>query len=103
MNDLSQAVPAGPALALNDAPRAEAHQWFSLLDQRLMSVGTERWLTQVLGIHQDGPDVWIQLQPLREQLRDFTIRIRPGASVDEVLTSIETLIREAAWSGRQHT
>lgn len=102
MNNLSPATPAGNTLAINDAPGAEAHQWFSVLDQRLLSVGTERWLTQVLGIHQDGSDIWIQLQPLREQLRDFTIRVRPGTSVEEVIAMVEGLIREAAWAGRQH-
>lgn len=101
MNNLSPATPAGNALASDDACRAQAHQWFSVLDQRLLSVGSERWLTQVLGIHEDGSDVWIQVQPLREQLRDFTIRVQPGMTVDEVVAAVEKLIRDAAWSGRQ--
>lgn len=101
MNNLSPATPAGNALAVDDASRAQAHQWFSVLDQRLLSVGSERWLTQVLGIHEDGSDVWIQVQPLREQLRDFTIRVQPGMTVDEVVAAVEKLIRDAAWSDRQ--
>jgi hypothetical protein len=93
-------VTEGPAI--NEASQSQAHEWFTVLDQRPVSVGAERWRTQVVGIHEDGPDVWIQLQPLREQLRDLTIRVRPGMSVDEVVTAIERLIRDATWANRQH-
>jgi hypothetical protein len=85
----------------NDTAGSAAQQWFTMLDQRPLSVGAERWRTQVVGIHEDGSDVWIQLQPLREQLRDLTIRVRPGMSLEEVVTTIEKLIRDAAWAGRQ--
>ena len=98
MSDRSSAtLPTGAPLG-SDAARGDAEQWFTALDQRLLSVDAERWLTQVVGIHQHEGDVWIQLQPLREQLRDFTIRVRPGMSVDEVVTAVEAQIRHA--SGR---
>ena len=85
----------------NDTAGSAVDRWFTMLDQRPVSVGAERWRTQVVGIHEDGSDVWIQLQPLREQLRDLTIRVRPGMSLEDVVTTIEKLIRDAAWAGRQ--
>lgn len=81
-------------------PGSAAHHWFAMLDQRPVFVGAERWRTEVVGIHEDGSDVWIQLQPLREQLRDLTIRVRPGMSLEDVVGTIEKLIRDASWSGR---
>ena len=81
---------------MNDrSPAIPTEHWFTALDQRLLSVDAERWLTQVVGIHQDGSDIWIQLQPLREQLRDFTVRVRPGMSIDDVVTAVAAQIRDA--------
>ncbi|HEY0871992.1 MAG TPA: hypothetical protein VGD94_00865 [Vicinamibacterales bacterium] len=101
MSKPSSVNDAGSTALSNDTAGSAAHQWFTMLDQRPLSVGAERWRTQVVGIHEDGSDVWIQLQPLREQLRDLTIRVRPGMSLDDVVTAIEKLIRDAAWAGRQ--
>ena len=95
MNTLSPATPAVGAPVIDEAPRDNAHWWFTELDQRALAVGSERWLTQVVGVHVEGGDVWIQLQSLPEQLRDLTIRVRPGMSVDDVVSAVEAEIRRA--------
>jgi len=95
VNSLSPVTRAGSA-SIDEASRGDAQWWFSALDQRVLSIDAERWLTQVVGVHLDGADVWIQVQPLREQLRDLTIRVSPGMGVDDVVRSIETMIREAS-------
>lgn len=95
MNSLSPVSRASSAPA-DEASRTDAQWWFAALDQRLLSIDAERWLTQVVGVHLDGEDVWIQVQPLREQLRDLTIRVSPGMSVDDVVRSITAMIREAS-------
>lgn len=100
MNSLSPATSTERAPAADEPPVGHAHWWFTALDQRPLAVGPERWLTQVVGVHTDGSDVWIQLLPLREQLRDFTIRVSPGMSLDDVLGEIQQLIREAARPSR---
>ena len=97
MNDLAPATPAGGAPLIGaDATRDAAQWWFTALDQRPLSVGAERWSAQVVGIHPDGADVWIQLHAVRDPLRDVTVRVRPGMSVDPVLAAIETMIRDSA-------
>ena len=73
----------------------DANWWFTALDQRFFAVGAERWRTQVVGIHRDGLDVWIQLESLGEQLREFIIRVTPGTTVNDVVKAIETVIRDA--------
>ena len=78
---------------MNEAPRGNAHWWFSALDQRSLAVGADRWLTQVVGVHVEGGEVWIQLQSLPEELQDFTIRVGPEMTVDDVVTAVEAQIR----------
>ena len=95
MNDLSPATRVGGAPVIGeDAPRDDAQWWFTALDQRPLAIGAERWSAQVVGIHADGPDVWIQLHAVRDPLRDVTVRVRPGMSLDHVLAAIETMIRD---------
>ena len=99
MNNLSPATHAGGPLVIDEAPRGDAHWWFKALDQRSLAVGAERWLTQVVGVYVCGGDVWIQLQSLPEKLLDFTIRVRPEMSVDDVVTAVEAQIRHAITCG----
>ena len=96
MNDLSPATRAGGSPVVDaDRTRGDAEWWFTALDQQPLSVGAERWSAQVVGIHADGPDVWIQLHATRDPLRDVTVRVRPGMSIDHVLAAIETMIRDS--------
>lgn len=91
MFNLSAAIAFDRPVFFHDLD-GNAHWWFSALDQRWFSVGADRWLTQVVGIHEDGGDIWIQLQTLGEQLRDFTIRVLPGMSLPDVVKTIESQI-----------
>jgi hypothetical protein len=83
----------GPALFFQDAPDGAARWWFAALDQRWFSTGADRWLTQVVGIHEAGEDIWIQLETLGDQLRGVTVRVQPRMSLAEVVEAIETQIR----------
>lgn len=100
MNNLSPATSKAGALEREAPPRSNAHWWFSALDQRSLAVGAERWLTQVVGVHVEGSDVWIQLQSLPEQLQDFTIRVRPEMTIDDVVTAVEAQIRSVTQTAR---
>jgi len=96
VNDLSLSSTSGRAAVFDDATVGSANWWFAALDQRWFGDGAERWLTQIVGIHEDGGDVWIQLQSIGEQLRDFTIRVCAGMSVADVVGAIERQIRSGA-------
>jgi hypothetical protein len=98
VNNLAPATPAAGAPNIEEAPRGNAHWWFTALDQRSLAVGAERWLTQVVGVHVKGSEVWIQLQSLPEQLQDFTIRVRPDMTVDDVVTAVAAQIRSVTRS-----
>jgi hypothetical protein len=96
VKNLSAAPPPGRPIFFHDALGGNAHWWFAALDQRWFSTGADRWLTQVVGIHEAGEDVWIQLQTLGEQLRDVTIRVQQGMSLGDVVRAIELQIRSGA-------
>ena len=93
MNSLFAATPPGSSARFHDTIDFSGHWWFAALDQRWFATGADRCLTQVVGIHESGQDVWIQLQTLGEQLRDFTIRVQPGMDLADVVRAIEKQIR----------
>jgi hypothetical protein len=93
VNNLSGATPMARAVFFNDAPGGAARWWFAALDQRWFATGADRWLTQVVGIHEAGEDIWIQLETLGDQLRGVTVRVQPRMSLAEVVEAIETQIR----------
>jgi hypothetical protein len=98
VTDLPVAPPNGRPIFFQKTPGGNAHWWFAALDQRWFTTGTDRWLTQVVGIHEADEDVWIQLQTLGDQLRDVTVRVQTGMSLADVVKAIETQIRSAVAS-----
>jgi len=98
VNNLSGATPLGRTVFFPDAPDGAARWWFAALDQRWFSSGAERWLTQVVGIHEAGDDIWIQLETLGEQLHGVTVRVLPGMSLADVVQAVETQIRSGVVS-----
>jgi hypothetical protein len=90
----SVATPPGQHFALNETLQGSAHWWFAALDQRWFSIAGDRLLTEVVGVHEDGGDLWIQMQTLGERLHEFTICVRHGTSMPEVVRAIETLLAQ---------
>lgn len=95
MNNLAPSSLGGGGNVLNGTAGDAVDWWFTALDQRTLSVGAERWIAQVTGIHLHGSDFWIQLELLGEQLRSYVVRVSPGMSVDDVLAAVEALARHA--------
>lgn len=68
----------GNADVVKGAGGGAAQWWFAALDQRCFAVGTKRWTAQVVGIHVDGLDVWIQLESAGTSFRSLLLHVRPG-------------------------
>jgi hypothetical protein len=94
VNNPSVVTPPGNP-HINDTLHGSAHWWFAALDQRWFSIAGDRTLTQVVGVHEDGQDVWIQMQTLGERLHEFTVCVRQGMSMPEVVRTIEALLAQA--------
>jgi hypothetical protein len=94
VNNSSAAIPPVQTHVIDESLSGSAHWWFSALDQRWFAIAGDRWLTQVVGVHEDGGDVWIQMQTLGEKLRDFTICVRHGMSMPDVVRAIESQLTQ---------
>jgi hypothetical protein len=64
-------------------------QWFAALDQRQIGVGVSAWTAQVLGVHRDGPDFWMQVASNRDPYTTVILRVSPGTSIEEVIAVLE--------------
>jgi hypothetical protein len=65
--------------------------WFSALDQKVVAVGAERWVAQVVGIHVDGPDLWIQIAAAADPTRSAVLHITSGMRIEDALARIESV------------
>jgi len=95
VNDFFPSAAPARADVVNGARCADPHEWFTALDQRAISIGAERWLLRVVGIYEDGLDVWIQLEALGERLHEFILCVHPGMTIVHAVLAAERLIRDA--------
>lgn len=65
-----------------------ARRWFEALDRKAITVGGTRWVAQVVGIHGDLPDLWIQLESRHHTRRSLLLHVTLGTSVDDALAAI---------------
>jgi hypothetical protein len=64
-------------------------QWFAALDQRQIGVGVSAWTAQVLGVHRDGADLWMQVASNGNPYATVIVRVSPGTSIEEVIAVLE--------------
>mgnify|MGYP003577513510 CR=1 FL=1 len=76
-------------------PRAVPHDvrhgidwWFEALDQRSLDVGTEHVTLQVVGIHDEDRNLWVQIECAEDAQRCVVVRVCADLTVDEALASI---------------
>ncbi len=58
--------------------------WFLVLDQRMLHVGPDTWIVQVLGIHSSPEGLWIQLASIDEPHRSFVLQVDDRTTVTDV-------------------
>jgi hypothetical protein len=94
VSEVSEHTPSTVAgdTAVDGAWSGGAQWWFAALDQRCFAAGTERWTAQVVGIHVDGFDVWIQLESAGTPFRSLLLHVRPGMHLFDAVEAIETMI-----------
>jgi hypothetical protein len=92
-SQLAPSTKAGGGAEGVSAPHGRAQWWFAALDQRCFGVGTARWTAQVVGIHVDGFDVWIQLERAGDPLRSLVLHVRPGMDLFGAVDAIEEMLR----------
>jgi hypothetical protein len=78
--------------AVNGVASNVTQWWFAALDQRCFVAGPERWVAEVVGIHLDGIDVWIQLESAVGSLRSLILHVTQGTGLHEAIDAIETML-----------
>ncbi len=63
-------------------------RWFAALDQRMIHVGAERWRAHVLGIHEEGGELWIQIVQAHDTTRSIVIHCWHMQGVEEVIAAL---------------
>jgi hypothetical protein len=76
-------------------PWSVADGWFEALDGECLQVGDEQWSARVLGIHQDGADLWIQLGDARRSGRSVLLCIGPFATARDVRNALRVTARRS--------
>lgn len=81
-----------------------ADAWFAALDRRLLSVGALQFTLQVLGVHVDAFNTWIQVALLECPGSSLLLSLTPAASsgdaVDILHSEIAARLCSDAQTGR---
>jgi len=62
-----------------------ADAWFRALDGRIVQIGAVTCMTQVLGIHGEGSDLWIQMACAQNPQLSVVLHIGPSTRIEEVV------------------
>ena len=66
--------------------------WFEALDQRSVDFRGKPSIVQILGIHEDGANLWIQIERV-DVRRSGVLRVWAGLSLDEALVAIKAALQ----------
>jgi hypothetical protein len=72
--------------------RHDLDEWFEALDQRSVDFWGEHSIVQILGIHEDGANLWIQIERV-DVRRSGVMRVWAGISLDEALVAIKAALQ----------
>jgi hypothetical protein len=88
---------------------SSADRWFVALDQRQIGSGASSWVAQVMGVHQDRDDVWVQVAPSDDADATIIVHLTPETPLADVLAALARrnpsldrrpeIIDLAAWAG----
>jgi hypothetical protein len=67
---------------------SSADRWFAALDQRQIGTGASSWVAQVLGVHDGGDELWVQLSPIDNVDATIILRLTPETSLEGVLVAL---------------
>ena len=71
-------------------PGTAADAWFRALDGRIVQIGATTCMTQVLGIHEEGSELWIQMACAENPQLSVVLHIGPATRIEEVVERLTT-------------
>ena len=67
-----------------------ADAWFRALDGRIVQIGAVTCMTQVLGIHGEGSELWVQMACAQNPQLSMVLHIGPATRIEEVVERLMT-------------
>ena len=83
-----------PWRVISSPQLSTADRWFAALDQHIVTLGNQRWTTQVVGVHVHPFETWIQLEFNERPERSFLLRLQPSAGLNDALATIRALLQQ---------
>jgi len=65
------------------------------LDQQRVGDSTNRWIVHVLGVHNDGRYLWVQIAPNADGTQSFVLRLSMSATARHALAALAALSRSS--------
>ena len=59
----------------------DADEWFAALDRRVITAPEGQWITQILGVHSQGPEHWIQIARADEPESSLILHVAASTTV----------------------
>jgi hypothetical protein len=66
-----------------------ADRWFTALDQRQIGNGAGAWIAQVLGVHEEGDALWVQVAPTDDASATIVLHVSPMTHLGDVVKALE--------------
>ena len=63
-------------------------QLVAALDQQRIGEGASSWVAQVLGVHTEGPDLWVQVAPADAPTEGVVLRLSAWATPQHALAAL---------------
>lgn len=68
----------------------DADAWFAALDNRLLQLGPDTYIAQVLGIHISHSGLWIQVSCAEDPAMNVVLVVSATTRIDDVLERLRT-------------
>lgn len=75
--------------------------WFAALDGQRIDSGDGTWIIEVVGIHVDGADLWVQIAPHGHESSALVLRVSWGTPVDWAKVMIRARAHRCPAAGLQ--
>lgn len=66
-----------------------ADRWFRALDRRRIRAGTRCWVAQVMGIHSDGREIWVQIARGTSPDKSLVLHLSGWTTVDQAIAAMK--------------
>ena len=77
-----------PISPCSSEPYSVFDRWFEAIDHHQIGTGRSSWTAEVVGIHTDGEDLWLQVGPREWPGSTVVLRVGRNSSADDVTAAL---------------